>query len=141
MEGDPKKCSGEPRGRCPRCGLCGRVVRIRGIDQSGVLCSTCLGENMPFVGIVSETEFRGALRDVREGLGSRASEFQDLRLDPYDDEVREALGGVGAAVGSCAYLGGDRVAKRLRGLAVKGGCRLSLLFHNIRSAKGPGLEL
>ena len=130
-----------PRGRCPRCDSCGRVVRVRGVGQAAVLCSTCLGEALPFVGIVSDSDFRGALRDYREGLGSRASDFQDLRLDPYDDDLRGALGGAGTAVGSCAYVGGDGIAEKQRNLATRGGCALSLVFHNIRSARGPGLEL
>ena len=130
-----------PRGRCPRCDLCGRVVRVRGVDPAAVLCSNCLSEALPFVGIVSDSDFRGALRDYREGLGSQASSFLDLRLDPYDDDLRGALGGAGTAVGSCAYVGGDGVAERLRSLATRSGCSLSLVFHNIRSAKGPGLEL
>ena len=142
MDGDGSAGGdGGSRGRCPRCDLCGAVVRVRGIDRVNVLCSGCLGANLPFVGLVSETDFRGALRDYREGLGSRASDFQDLRLDPYDDEVREALEGVSTAARDCAYVGGDRIFERLRGLASKGGCSLSLLCHNIRSAKGPSLEL
>ena len=141
MDEDGNNASRGPRGRCPRCDFCGRVVRVRGVGQTAVLCSTCLGEALPFVGIVSESEFRGALRDYREGLGSQASSFLDLRLDPYDDDLREALGGAGTAVGSCAYVGGDKVAERLRNLASRSGCALSLAFHNIRSAKGPGLEL
>ena len=141
MEGDNNVNARGARGRCPRCDLCGAVVRVRGVGDSNVLCSRCLGENLPFVGILSESDFRGALRDYREGLGARASDFQDLRLDPYDDEIREALGGAGNAVGTCAYLGGDRMAECLRSFATKSGCGLSLLCHNIRSAKGPGLEL
>ena len=41
----------------------------------------------------------------------------------------------------CSYIGGDEVGGRLRGMAKEGGCALSLLFHNIRSARGAGLEL
>ena len=100
-----------------------------------------MGDALPFVGLVGEGEYRGALREYREGLGSRAAEFQDLRLDPYDEEMRAALGGAGAALGGCAYTGGDGLAGRLKGMAKGGGCSLSLLFHNVRSAKGPGLEL
>ena len=59
---------------------------------------------LPFVGLVSEGEFRGALRDYREGLGSRSLEFMDLRFNPFDDEVRGALRGLGEAVGGCAYI-------------------------------------
>ena len=38
---------------------------------------------LPFVGMDREGDFRGALREYREGLGSRASQFEGLRLDPY----------------------------------------------------------
>ena len=41
----------------------------------------------------------------------------------------------------CGYIGGGEVAGRLRGVAREGGCVLSLLFHNVRSARGPGFEL
>ena len=105
---------GEVRGRCPRCVICKRVVRVRGIGLWGVWCAECMGGALPFNGLVGEGEFRGALRDYREGLGSRAAEFEGLRLDPYDDEVRGALGGAGAALGGCEYTGGDKVGGRLR---------------------------
>ena len=36
---------------------------------------------------------------------------------------------------------GDGVGGRLREVVREGGCSLSLLFHNVRSAKGPGFEL
>ena len=100
-----------------------------------------MGEALPFVGLVGEGEYRGALREYRVGLGSRAGEFQGLRFDPYDEEVRAALGGLDATLRGCSYMGGDEVGGRLRGLARDGGCSLSLLFHNVRSAKGPGMEL
>ena len=80
-------------GRCPRCELCGRVVRTRGVGREGVWCVGCMGGALPFVGMVGEGEFRGALREYREGLGSRAAEFEGLRFDPFDEEVRGALGG------------------------------------------------
>ena len=56
-------------GRCPRCEVCGRVVRVRGVGRVGVWCSGCTGGALPFVGLVGEGEFRGALREYREGLG------------------------------------------------------------------------
>ena len=128
-------------GGCPRCGLCGRVVRVRGVGTVDVLCAVCVGDALPFAGIVGEGDFVGALREYREGLGSRAGEFMGLRFDPFDEEVRGALSEVDATLRGCAYLGGDEVGGRLRGMAKGGGCSLSLLCHNIRSAKGPGLEL
>ena len=135
--------NGEDRttGRCPRCEVCGKVVRVRGVGVAGVLCAVCLGGALPFVGLVGEGEFRGALREYREGLGSRAGEFRGLRFDPYDNDVRGVLGGLGPALAGCDYRAGDEVGGRVRGLAKDGGCSLSLLFHNIRSAKGPGMEL
>ena len=104
MDGDG---SGVARGRrCPRCDICGRAVRVRGLGMVGVWCAGCVGDALPFVGLVAEGEYRGALREYREGLGSRAAEFQGLRLDPYDEEMRGALGGAGLALGGCAYTGG-----------------------------------
>ena len=128
-------------GRCPRCELCGRVVRTRGLGRVGVWCVGCTVGALPFVGMVGEGEFRGALREYREGLGSRAAEFEGLRFDPFDEEVRGALGGLDATLRGCGYVGGDGVGGRLREVAKEGGCALSLLCHNVRSARGPGLEL
>ena len=76
----------------PQCGACGRVVRVGGVGTDGVLCSGCLGGALPFLGIVGEGDFRVALRENREGLGSRAADFEGLRFDPFDDEVRGSLG-------------------------------------------------
>ena len=104
-------------------------------------CAACMGGVLPFVGLAGEGEYRGALREYREGLGSRAGEFQGLRFDPFDEEVRGALGRLDATLRGCAYVGGDEVSGRVRGLAKEGGCALSVVFHNVRSAKGPGLEL
>ena len=66
----------------------------------------CMGGVLPFAGLVGEGEFRGALREYREGLGSRAGEFEGLRFDPFDDEVRGALGGLDATLRGCGYVGG-----------------------------------
>ena len=101
----------------------------------------CLSGALPFVGLTSGGEFGGALREFREGLGSGAADFSGLRFDPYDKEVRGALGGAGLALRGCEYTGGDAVGGRLRGVAKQGGVGLSLLFYNVRSAKGPGMEL
>ena len=132
---------GSVEGRCPRCQLCGRVVRVRGLDREGVWCAVCMGGALPFVGLVSEGEYRGALREYRLGLGSRAGQFQGLRFDPFDEEERMTLGRLDATLRGCSYMGGDEVGGRLRGLARDGGCSLSLMFHNVRSARGPGMEL
>ena len=63
------------------------------------------------------------------------------RFDPFEEEVRGALAGVDGALRGCAYMDGGEGGGRLREMARRGGCSLSLLFHNIRSARGPGLEL
>ena len=85
-------------GRCPRCQVCGRVVRVRGVGPHA-WCVGCMSGALPFVGLVSGGEFGGALREFREGLGSGAADFGGLRFNPYDDEVRGALGGAGLALG------------------------------------------
>ena len=132
---------GRMEGQCPRCGVCKGVVRVRGVGREGVLCGGCMAEALPFVGLVREGDFRGALREYREGLGSRAGDFEGLRFDPFEEEARGVLGGLDATLRGCAYVGGDEVGGRLRKVAQRGGCSLSLLFHNVRSAKGPGMEL
>ena len=88
----------------PRCGSCGRVVRQGGFV--GVLCSGCLGAALPFVGIAGVGDYRGALREYREGLGSRAADFEGRRFDPFDDEVRGVLRGIDGTLRGCGYRGG-----------------------------------
>ena len=105
------------RSRCPRCEVCGVVVRVRGVDRQGVFCGKCTGEVLPFVGIVSESEFKGALREYREGIGSRAGDFQDLRFDPFDEEIRAALKGIDVTLKGCAYTGGDEISSRHKKMA------------------------
>ena len=126
------------RDRCPRCDVCGKVVRVRGVGANGVWCVSCLSDALPFVGLNGEGEFKAALREYREGLGSRARQFEGLRLDPYDEEVRRALGGAGMALGGCSYTEGDEVVGKLKGLAKTGGCGLSLMF--LKERKGSWLR-
>ena len=57
-------------GRCPRCEVCGTAVRTRGLGAGGVWCPGCLGGALPFVGLVAEGEFRGALREYKIGRAS-----------------------------------------------------------------------
>ena len=45
------------------------------------------------------------------------------------DEIKGALGGLDGTLKGCSYVRG------------RWGCALSLLFHNVRSAWGPGLEM
>ena len=130
-----------PGRRCPRCDVCGGVVRVRGVGVVNVWCAGCMGGALPFGGMLSDGDFIGALREYREGVGSRAGDFMGARFDPFDEEVRGALGAVDSTLRGCAYTGGDEAGGRLRGLAQGKGCSLSLLFHNVRSAKGPGLEM
>ena len=140
MDGNNREAEMSGGGRrCPRCVICGRVLRVAGVGRVGVWCAVCMSGALPFVGLVGEGEFRGALREYREGLGSRAGEFEGLRFDPFDDEVRAALAGLDGTLKGCEYVGGDGVGARLRGVARNGGCALSLLFHNVRSARLGGV--
>ena len=61
------------RDRCPRCDVCGKVVRVRGVGVNGVWCVSCLSDALPFVGLNGEGEFKAALREYREGLGNFGS--------------------------------------------------------------------
>ena len=53
-------------------------------------CALCVWGGAAVCGSGGEGEFRGALREYREGLGSRAGVFRGLRFDPYDDNIRDA---------------------------------------------------
>ena len=114
----------ETGGRCPRCVVCGRAVRVRGVGRTGVWCSGCIAGALPFAGLAGEGEYRGALREYREGLGSRAGDFEGLRFDHFDEEVRGALGGLDGTLRGCAYVTGGEVDGRLREIAKDGGCSL-----------------
>ena len=70
----------ERRAGCPRCGICNAVIRTREVDWEGALCKDCISGALPFVGIVSESEFKVALKEYMEGLQSKASQFDGLRL-------------------------------------------------------------
>ena len=78
-------------GVCPRCDVCGRVVRVRGVGIKEVWCANCLAVVFPFNGIVSEGEFKGALKEYREGLGSRVVDFEGSRFNPFGDEEGDLL--------------------------------------------------
>ena len=126
---------------CPRCDACRRVIRVKNVDRHGCLCATCVSSALPFLGIISEVEFKGALRDFREGLGARASDFEGLRFNPFGEEEREIMKGLENTLRGCNYHDGDAISFKLKDIAKNNGCSLSMLFHNIRSARGPGLEL
>ena len=126
---------------CPRCDICGRVVRVRGIGNVDVWCTNCLSRNLPFVNIESEGNYRGALREFREGLGTGIGNFEGARFDPFGEEERGVLERVDGTLRGCKYTSGEKVLGRLKDMGKLHGCSLSLLFHNIRSARGPGLEL
>ena len=67
----------------------------------------CLGGVLPFVGIVGEGDYGAALREYREGVGSRVGDFMGARFDPFD-EARGALGGWTRPLGGVPMSGGAR---------------------------------
>ena len=117
-------------GGFPRCDVCQCVVRVRGVGNINVWCKKCIGGALPFMGIEGEIDYRGAIKEYREGLQSRAADFQGLRFDPFGEEERETLGKVNGALKGCEYTTGDKLQTRLKGLAKYQGCALSLLFHH-----------
>ena len=125
----------------PRCDACKRVIRVKNVDRQGPLCKTCISNALPFLNIESEIEFKGALKDFQEGIGSRAVDFEGLRFNPFGEEEREIMKGLDSALKGCNYYDGDKITSRLKSIAKNSGCSLAMLFHNIRSARGPGLEL
>ena len=60
--GDGYAGSAVVNGRCPRCEVCGRAVRVRGVGGPNVWCAGCMGDALPFAGIVGEGDFKGALQ-------------------------------------------------------------------------------
>ena len=122
----------------PRCDVCRRSVRVRGVGRVNVWCKVCLSAALPFLGIESEGEYKRALREYSEGLGSRAVDFEGLRFDPFGEEEREVLKKVSGTLKGCMYTEGGNILGRLKTM---GGCSCSALFHNIRSARGPALEM
>ena len=128
-------------GGCPRCDVCGGVVRVRGVGRENIICKKCIAGALPFMNIEGEGEYKGALKEYREGLGSRAADFEGLRFDPFGEEERETLARLDGALKGCQYTAGDELLNRLKKTAKDSGCSLSMLFHNIRSARGPSLEL
>ena len=137
----PRQIPSLTRSGYPRCENCSGVIRIRNIEARGAICAKCLAEALPFLGIVSEGEFKGAVKEFREGLRSKAREFEELRFNPFGEEEREILKGLDEAAKGCKYRDGEEITSRLKNFAENSGCALSMLFHNIRSARGPGLEL
>ena len=74
----------------PRCDLCQRVLRTNAGVQNA-FCTSCLADNLPFIGIESEGNYRDALREYREGLGSGIANFEGARFDPFGEEERGVL--------------------------------------------------
>ena len=62
----------------------------------------------PLCAVGGEGEYKGALREYREGLGSRAADFTGLRFDPFDDEVRGPLRGWMGPSGGVPMWEGER---------------------------------
>ena len=126
---------------CPRCDICSRAIRTFGLGLKGEWCKTCLGENLPFTNILSDRDYKDALREFREGIGSGGVEFEGARFDPFGESEREILKSLDKALRGCEYCKTKDLAAQQKKLAKEHGCSMSVLFHNIRSAKGPGLEL
>ena len=127
--------------RRPRCDMCHRVMGVTGGREEGMLCSRCLGEALPFVGIQRAGDFHSALREFREGIDFGAAGHEEYRFNPFRSNEGEVFKGIGQTLEECSYIRGAGVADQLKGVSREGGCSLSLFFHNLRSARGPGLEL
>ena len=122
-----------------RCDMCHKPVRVVGFG--GGLCSKCLAGALPFVGIQRVGDYQDALREYREGLDLPVAGNEEARFNPFWGNEEGILKGISEALEKCTYTRGVEVPGVLRGVARDGGCSLSLFFHNLRSARGPGLEL
>ena len=101
----------------PRCNVCKNVIRVRNIDIQGAICAKCISGTLPFLGLVSESEFKGALKEFRMGLGSRAVDFEGSRFNPFGEEERELLKGLDNTLKGCKYYGGDELTAQLKDFA------------------------
>ena len=68
---------------CPRCDLCSKAIRISGLGKEGVWCKVCISSNLPFTSILSERDYREALREFREGIGTGGEDFDGARFNPF----------------------------------------------------------
>ena len=116
-------------------------MRVTGVGDMGVWCSGCIVENIAFAGIGSESEFREALREYQEGGQVIGYDFEGARFNPLGEEEREVLKELNETLRGCEFTTGTSLGERKKQASQERGCSLSLLFHNIRSARGPGLEL
>ena len=70
----------------PRCDMCLRVMRAAGVRGEGGLCSKCLAEALPFVGIERGGEFYRALKEYREGLDLGQAGQEGNRFNPFQGD-------------------------------------------------------
>ena len=122
-------------GVCPRCDICGKVVRTVGVGVRLIWCRGCLSENMPFVGLESDGAYKEALREFREGIGYGVANFEGARFDPLGEEERALFKQLDKTLRGCKYSRGLDLKGQHMQISKSQGCSLSILFHNITVTK------
>ena len=93
------------------CAVCAKKYRrkVNGIGDQ-FYCEVCLGGIFPFGGISSNREFRDTILGF--SLGTRhLNRLAELRFNPLDDELKEALAGVDLTLSGCDYYDEDQFLK------------------------------
>ena len=93
-------------------------------------CKPCNSEIFPFNGLSNDREFRDAILgfSLNEGDIGRASQ---LRFNPLDSEIRDALAGLNETLGGCQYYNDEQFRKFKDKHCKNKSKKLSLLCHNI----------
>ena len=69
-------------GGYPRCDMCLRTMRSAGVRGEGGLCTRCLAEALPIVGIERGGEFYRALKEYREGQDIGQPRYEENWFNP-----------------------------------------------------------
>jgi hypothetical protein len=101
-------------------------------DYDMFYCERCLGDIFPFSCIASVAEFKRTLFEFSQGK-RHLDKFADLKFNPLDNELKQALAEVNATLGGCKYYDEDEFCKFVGNLRRNQRTDLSLLCHNVRS--------
>ena len=84
------------------CGVCGRRLRLKVDGTSGDICGRCLTEIFPFNSIASNRDFKEAILGFSLE-GRHLVKASKLRLNPLDNDLKQALAGYDKTLGGCNY--------------------------------------
>ena len=115
------------------CVICGHKHRrkLNGTPNH-FYCEICLGGTFPFNGITNNREFKDTL--VGFSLGTRQmSRLTELRFNPLEGELKEALAEYDLSLSGCDYYDEDQFLKLKEKFSTRCVGQFSLLSFNINS--------